>query len=429
MRSASILSLAVFSLVSAAPATAADAISYSGTIGTIPVILELSSTPGEGDVAAGRYAYLSKGVDIPLKGVPSGSAELRFEEEAPCTVALCGSPQDGADLKTVVGAEWKLTAKNDGATLEGTWRDTKSGKSLKVALERKGWRVVDLDAYSPLEALDPTYATMGFVGPFTMTADEYSYEFLKMDWPFDEGAEVEVGDGTVRMGTDKRVSLAYPVVVSLGDADVAPVNAYLFQQRLQNALPSFSCLSSAYLGYGWNNTDGQGTNGYDGGMSVTVDHLSPRLISLTESGSYWCGGAHPSNFSTHRMAKVETGEPIIPESLLAGWVATDEAGKTYDPAVVEDPDGLTFGPDAELVAYVRANRTKFDAETETDCGIDDLVASNLGVTVKGDDLVFTLKGLPHVIFACTNDLLTVPLRDARPLLNETGAAYFAVLDE
>jgi hypothetical protein len=43
-------------------------------------------------------------------------------------------------------------------------------------------------------------------------------------------------------------------------------------------------------------------------------------------------------------------------------------------------------------------------------------------------MIFTLKNLPHVIFACGDDLVTVPLKDARPLLTDAGARYFAVLD-
>jgi hypothetical protein len=56
------------------------------------------------------------------------------------------------------------------------------------------------------------------------------------------------------------------------------------------------------------------------------------------------------------------------------------------------------------------------------------IHSNLAVYFTETDLVFAFQGLPHAIFACTNDLVTVPLKDARPLLTEAGAAYFEVLD-
>jgi hypothetical protein len=89
---------------------------------------------------------------------------------------------------------------------------------------------------------------------------------------------------------------------------------------------------------------------------------------------------------------------------------------------------LRFEPSEDLIQFVNSKRQKFDAETETECGIDDLVRSNLGVNFAGDSLVFTLNNLPHVIFACTDVLLTVPLKEARPLLTDAGARYFEALD-
>ena len=52
--------------------------------------------------------------------------------------------------------------------------------------------------------------------------------------------------------------------------------------------------------------------------------------------------------------------------------------------------------------------------------MSDLVQTNLGVYFTRDELVFNLKGLPHVSFACTDDLVKVPLKDARPLLTDEG---------
>ena len=110
-------------------------------------------------------------------------------------------------------------------------------------------------------------------------------------------------------------------------------------------------------------------------------------------------------------------------------MARDFDGNVVDPSADGvEADSLRYGPSDELIDYVEKNREKQDAQTETDCGMSDLVKSNLSVYVKDDDLVFTLTGLPHVIVACEDDVLSVPLKDARPLLTEKGARYFAVLD-
>jgi len=118
----------------------------------------------------------------------------------------------------------------------------------------------------------------------------------------------------------------------------------------------------------------------------------------------------------------------VPETLLRGWTATNGDGTVVDPSTVADPSLLSFGPSESLIQFILKNREKFDDETEKECGYEDLIRSNLAVYFTADDLVFTLQGLPHVIFACTDDLLTVPLKDARPLLTEEGAGYFEVLD-
>ena len=57
---------ALATLALASPALAA-AVTYQGTLGKLPIILELAQTPEDsGTTTYGRYAYLNKGIDIPL---------------------------------------------------------------------------------------------------------------------------------------------------------------------------------------------------------------------------------------------------------------------------------------------------------------------------------------------------------------------------
>jgi hypothetical protein len=70
-----------------------------------------------------------------------------------------------------------------------------------------------------------------------------------------------------------------------------------------------------------------------------------------------------------------------------------------------------------------------DVDFEAECGTDDLIGQYLAGSVKreGDELklVFGLQGLPHVIQACGDDLLEVPVEEARPLLTEKFAELLA----
>lgn len=406
---------------------AAEAVTYKGTIGRTPIILELAEANESGEFVA-RYAYLSKGGDIPLHGTTADDGSLAIQEEAPCTKELCRDAKDEIVDKAPIGAEWTLRRNDDGQRLAGSWKDVKSGKTLALKFTRVASRELpDGDGGTTLYSLDPSSAARS-EDDSMITKVDLPYDFLKMDVPLKKGAEVAYGDGTYRLDLDSRVGIECPTIVKIGDTDVAPINAYLHQQRLQFSFNPIYCLSKAYLGLDWSGSGGEGTMGYDGPPSVTVNLLTPRLLGFSEGGSFYCGGAYPNNFSDYQLADVKAGKPLVPESLLKGWVARDADGKIIDPSTVEDKSDLRYGPSDELIKYVNDNRDKSDASREDECGMADLVTSNLGVYFTQDQLVFTLKDLPHVIFACGDDLVTVPLKDARPLLTDDGARYFAVLD-
>lgn len=404
---------------------ALEASTYKGHLGQLPIIVEVTEAGPDG-LFVGRYAYLAKGVDIPLHGFRSKTG-MTFEEERPCTPALCRK-SDGEPVEHApIGADWTLTVKVHAARLSGIWHDRESGKSLNVTLSRVASRELgdarnnDLDVLNPIRVFD--------IGtPGVLTASDLPYDFLKMHYPFKKG-EVAVADhGKYRMDEDPRVGLSYPTIVSLGGEDVRPVNAYLFQQRLKWEYFGFDCLQKAYLGFGWSENIGGQTNGYDDDPLASIAYLTPRLLGLDEDGSYFCGGAHPEYFSNYLLADVRAGKALAPEALLRGWQARNDDGDIVDPATVDDPSTLQYGPSEELVRFINRKREKFDAETETECGIDDLVRSNLGVNFAEDTLIFTPKTLPYAIKSCLNGLLVIPLKEARPLLTDAGAGYFEVLD-
>lgn len=418
--------LAFLSVVATAPlAAAGEAVTFSGMIGKLPIIVELANG-ASGQYEAGRYSYMVKGADIPLHASANGKGSVTLEEEKPCTPKLCKKADDSQVDEAPIGATWSLKADAAGG-LAGTWKDAESGKVLPIKLERKGSRILR-DSDDLFDAMDPGYYPSGHPEPPIFTEKDLPYDFLKVSRPLKEGPVTNAGQLSYRMDEDSRVGLAYPTVVSLGGEDIGPINTYLAQQRLQFEIPAFTCLSRAYLGFAWSGFDGEGTSGFDGGGQVTVEHLSSRLIGISESGSFYCGGAHPDNFTDHRLADARTGQALVPEKLLKGWVAKDDSGNIIDPATAAKDAIITWGPDDELAAYVNSHRDKMDADSEQDCGYDDLVKQNLAVYFTQDSLVFTLQGLPHVIFACTYDMLSVPLKDARPLLTDAGAKYFAELD-
>jgi len=417
------LSIAIAAtLFSSAPAVAADATTFRGTLGKIPVILEMADAADSGTFVA-RYAYMSKGVDIPLHGRIDLDDGLTMEEEAPCTDKTCKNAAGELLEEPPIAADWTLESGSDGKQLRGTWKDRKSGKSLPISLERAGSRSLGERSGESIEDLDPISNTFSSMDE-AITPNDLPYDFLKLDYPVRQGEQTEIEGATIRVDSDPRTDTAYPTIARLPGADTAAINTYLKQRWLQFQLPAYSCKSKIYLGMGWFGGLSEGGPGYeDGGAAVTIEYLTPRLLGLVENGSYFCGGAHPSHFETRHFADIRTGKQIYAERLLKDFVPKDVNGKEIDPAALSTVDYFEYRPTDALIKFVSDRRKKSDSSAEDNCAdeMDGLIMTNLGVYFTMDELVFNLKDLPYAIFACTGDVLRIPLKDARPLLNEQGA--------
>ena len=405
--------------LSASSAFAVEAVTYKGTIGKIPIILEMTAGTDSGSFA-GRYAYLSKGIDIPLHGTQDPDNGLTIREEAPCDEKTCKNADGELMEEAPIGADWTLVSDRDEQHLKGIWKDRKTGKSLPISLDRIASRSLGDSKGESVDDLDPSGVTVSTVD-VKITPKDLPYDFLKLEHPIKQGAETQFDGATVRFDTDPRTDTAYPTIVKLPGAETTAINAYLKQQWLQFQLSAYYCKSKLYLGGGWFGSESDGGTGYeDGGSAITLEYLTTRLLGYSEHGSYYCGGAYPDHFENRHFADVRTGEPVVAESLLKGFVARNSNDEPVDPATLGKNDYFKYGPTDELVNFVNDRRDKSDPSVENDCMMSDLVKSNLGVYFTRDELVFDLKGLPHVIFACTDDLVKVPLKDARPLLTVEG---------
>lgn len=410
-----------FTLLSATSAFAVEAVTYKGTIGRIPIIVEMADANTDG-VFAARYAYMLKGTDIPLHGKTDVDGTFAIEEEAPCDEKTCKNDKGDMLEAPPIGADWTLNGDKTGEHLKGTWKDRKTGKSLPIALARVASRILPDGAQTMgLDGLDPSSATRTSGADMRITPQELPYDFLKLDHPVKLGTETALDDATIRMDTDPFTATSYPTIIKLPGADTTEINAYLRQQWLQLQFNPYYCKSKLYLGYGWFGNESEGGNGFwDDGPGVSIDYLTPRLLGLSESGSFDCGGAYPNHFIDYHFAEVKTGKPLEAESLLKGFVLKNSSGEEIDPTEIAEGDYVKYGPNAELVKFINDRRNKSDASVENDCMMGDLVMTNLGVYFTKDELVFNLKDLPHVIFACGDDLVRVPWKEARPLLNDEG---------
>ena len=422
--------LAVAVLLVTAPAFAA-AVTYQGTLGKTAVVVELAgSSPVSFRFLNGRYAYLAKGIDIPLDAAKAAPGAIDLSEERPCTGDICHEPADGETAKPPLGAKWHLTANADGSVLTGVWQD--AGKSLPIALQRAGTRALPADfdgSPAGLASIVDSFSS----GELPLTETTSPYDFIKLHFPLTAGAVTRFGASSFHYATDPRTKFGFPRIDSLGGADPALANQYLERRHWQLSLGALSCAAQRYQGLGWTESSGAEADplaGYED-ERVEVSYLTPTVMSWTESGSIFCGGAHPDNHRDIYNLDARTGKPLDLSLLFEDWVAT-KFGDTAPAdlaAARAKPDDYSWGPDPTLVDFVEAHRSKSGGAAPDDtCGTPELVASNLAIGFVRDDRVrFSLSALPNVIAACNDDLFDLPIAQLKSLLTPEAAAYFPSL--
>ena len=421
--------------LAAAPAFA-DAITYQGKIGDLDVVVEFSEQPLENSTELfGRYFYVEKGVDIPLHWSPAGRASIGLAEEVACDAATnnCPHAQDDPPGDPPLGARWELDFTRDHTGLEGKWIN--NGRSQPVWLTSVGRR--DFDAGGNILSMTD-FATGLFYQGTTLTPDTSPYDHLKVSSvPLTVSDPVELDRARYQYVADPRTKFQFPRIIDIGGADDAPANAFLEQRHWMMSLDALYCASQRYQGFGWNgyNSDA-GTLGWWDEEQVEVRYLTPTVMSWTEAGSLSCGGAHPYNHYEWHNLDVAAGKPLDLSLIFSGWVAKDYTGATVDLETARaNPRDYQWLPDEKLAAWVKANRKTdaelgFDSSNDEDggCPIDELIDTNLAIGFTGDgDVLFTLSGLPHVIQACSSDLVQKPITALGDLLAPTAADYFPEL--
>ncbi|HEY4202756.1 MAG TPA: hypothetical protein VGM83_19570 [Devosiaceae bacterium] len=430
-RVASLLAIAASIVLIAAPAFAATAVIYKGTLGSTAIVVELSADVETATGAVtGRYAYMSKGIDIPLDVQHAAPGEVELVEEKPCTVDLCKDVPNDAPEGTLptppLGAKWHLEAAA-GGKVSGTWQD--GGKTLPIALERVGSRRLD-ENFTPIPSSLSAVLINFYADEENLTAKTSPYDYLKMQVPYKASTPTQWGEVAFDYLTDPRTKFPFPHVISLGGADMTPVNDYLDSAHWENSAGALDCMASVYQGLGWYEglSDDAGTLGGFEDEQLEVTYLSPTVMSYTQGGSIFCGGAHPDNHFIQTTLDVRAGKPLDMSRIFKGWVPTPfaDGGSTDLDYARAHPDDYEWGPDQQLADFVRAHRNK-DGDEE-DCGYDDLVESNLKISfLNGDKVSFGLDGLANVIFACTEELYQAPIASLGDLLTPEAADYFPSL--
>lgn len=395
-------------------ADAAPRTVYEGTLqGAGAVVMELDDRPAADGSISGRYFYTQYGIDIPLHGKPAQLVEPLDRSALPDDVRNMTRDSGEADFDHPA-ATWRGTQDKDG--YRGQWTDARTGKTRSFTLRRIAEYDPDAVARSSVEAITDRIAGgvgSGIASGVAIDMRQAPYATLKLAGHA-QPAGPEIGSGTVayRMWRDPRTKLMYPRLSRHPDPVVmARVNRLLEQQHWRMNLAALACASTRYTDDG----PAAGSLGDYDDEHVTVTWLSPAALGIVESGSTYCGGAHPNNHY----------EPITFD-LLRGtyldWIRVIDA-------TTADKDGDP-GTSPALVSFITRLRDKAtQSEQVTDgegnslsCAdvFPEYLAFELDAPGK---LSFVVSGIGHAAGACLGPQLDVPFAALAPILKPDGARY------
>jgi hypothetical protein len=159
-----------------------------------------------------------------------------------------------------------------------------------------------------------------------------------------------------------------------------------------------------------------GFGGYDGNLREPI-LITPRWLGIRDSGSSYCGGAHPNHYVTLAVYDRISGAEADP----AAWFKKG-ALNFYDFEAELDPKPAKrpiAGLSEPLAKALLAQWPVPDAADE--CGVSEMIGSTswvIGLTREGPVFV---PQFPHVMFACTEEVV-LPWKAARPFLSDEGRA-------
>ncbi|MGY2277770.1 hypothetical protein ACW9H0_09075 [Pseudomonas monsensis] len=263
---------ALFTLISTAHAEDGRRV-FTGTLGKMPIVVELNTT--QQDEVTGRYFYEKYHRDLELSGSLQDS-----------TLNLVEGNNRYGDDKPLPTLKLEETANG----WQGEWQSPQ-GKKLPVKLS---------EAKLPA----PTSATLPFVA--ALPNDE-PYEYLRL-----QGLKLKPAKKENFMGyelqwwtePETKISL-FSVESGLSKDDQQRVNQQLLGRLWNEVISYHSCQL-------------RGGENVEFMQQAEPKMISPAVVSLNISTSYYCGGAHPDFGDSPLNIDVKTGHPLSLEDVL--WV-------------------------------------------------------------------------------------------------------------
>lgn len=246
---------------------------FTGTLGKMPIVVELDIT--QQDEVTGRYFYEKYHRDLPLSGALQNS-----------TLTLTEGNNRYGDDKPLSTLELEET----GSGWQGEWKSPQ-GKKLPVKL-------IEARLTAPTSSTLPLIAALPYSEP---------YEYLRL-----QGLKLKPAKKENFMGYDlqwwtepeTKISL-FSVESGLSKDDQQRVNQQLLGRLWNEVISYHGCQL-------------QGGENVEFMQQAEPKMISPAVVSLNISTSYYCGGAHPDFGDSPLNIDVKTGHPLSLEDVL--WV-------------------------------------------------------------------------------------------------------------
>ncbi|OFJ43350.1 hypothetical protein BJN42_22070 [Pseudomonas koreensis] len=305
---------------------------FTGTLGKMPIVVELNIT--QQDEVTGRYFYEKYHRDLPLSGALQNS-----------TLTLTEGNNRYGDDKPLSTLELEET----GSGWQGEWKSPQ-GKKLPVKL-------IEARLSAPTSSTLPFIAALPYSEP---------YEYLRL-----QGLKLKPAKKENFMGYDlqwwtepeTKISL-FSVESGLSKDDQQRVNQQLLGRLWSEVISYHGCQL-------------QGGENVEFMQQVQPKMISPAVVSLNVSTSYYCGGAHPDFGDSPLNIDVKTGHPLSLEDVL--WVGEGkpllhaERDSLGDEPLSKDESNARYQyVSKELVPWVIKQFTAlYPTEMKTPTGDDD----------------------------------------------------------
>jgi hypothetical protein len=338
---------------------------YAGTLGQTNVVFKLEK-PGGTDLS-GAYFYRNHARDIQLDGMLSGSS-LMLEEHG----------LYGAQSKA------KLELKPEPNGFSGTWTNRKSGKVLPVKLH----------AVTPAELNAVKLPNTPLLRKWKL---EEPYEYLRFDTPLKAMNLEKVNGKNVQWWLEPRSKISFFRLAAQSKA----VNDTLTDEYFQMASNALQCPNDSEDGFTFD---------------PKIVLYSKRILSMTASVFYDCGGAHPDGYSENLTLDLQSATVLKLEDVYR-FSAIPKGLNVQTEQPFELFSGYTQARAVVLKKLILQEFKTFTTDPDADC--KDLYET--GDVFQFITWYLTPEGLivqssfPHVAAVCEKDFL-LPYSKLKPYL-------------